>query len=40
MPQSYYDDLRVRLSKSSIEISEDLDKIQELNLLVDFDEQV
>ncbi len=40
VPDSYYADLRLRLGASSVQIKEDLDMIQKLNLLVDFDEQV
>jgi hypothetical protein len=40
VPDSYYEDLRQRLSASSLKIKEDLDVIQKLQLLVDFDEQV
>lgn len=39
VPKSYYDDLRKRLANSSTKVQEDLDKLQELNILVDFDEK-
>jgi len=38
VPKAYYDNLRERLSHSSVNIQEDLDKIEELGLLVDFDD--
>jgi len=38
VPAAYYDDLKVRLAQNNIEVAEDIDRIQELNLLVDFDE--
>lgn len=38
VPDAYYDDLRVRLSYVNFKIEEDLKKIQELNILVDFDD--
>jgi len=39
VPKTYYDDLRVRLSRSSVKIEEDLDVLEKLNILVDFDDQ-
>lgn len=36
---TYYELLRKRLAASSIEVKEDLDIIEELNLLVDFDDK-
>mmetsp|Transcript_7598 Transcript_7598/g.14950 ORF Transcript_7598/g.14950 Transcript_7598/m.14950 type:complete len:513 (+) Transcript_7598:29-1567(+) len=39
VPQSYYDDLRVRLKGSSVQVNEDLDAIEALNLLCDFDDE-
>jgi 4-hydroxyphenylpyruvate dioxygenase len=39
VPSVYYDDLRYRLSNVNLEIHEDFKKIQELNILVDFDEK-
>ncbi|KAL9646646.1 hypothetical protein ABK040_010758 [Willaertia magna] len=37
-PDSYYDNLRKRLSHASIKVKEDIDLIQKLKILVDFDE--
>eukprot|EP00802_Teleaulax_amphioxeia_P015557 Tamp_15648.p1 GENE.Tamp_15648~~Tamp_15648.p1 ORF type:complete len:403 (-),score=97.04 Tamp_15648:318-1478(-) len=39
VPSAYYADLRQRLAASSVEVKEDLDKIEQLNILVDFDEE-
>ena len=39
IPDAYYDNLRVRLADSPTNVMEDLDKIQELKILVDFDDQ-
>jgi len=39
VPEVYYQHLRQRLAHSPIQILEDLDRIQELNILVDFDDQ-
>lgn len=38
-PKSYYDNLRERLSKSKVTITEDLDALEKLCILVDFDDQ-
>ncbi|CEP01756.1 hypothetical protein PBRA_008698 [Plasmodiophora brassicae] len=38
VPKTYYDDLRVRLSKSPTKVQEDLDIIERENILVDFDD--
>jgi len=38
IPDTYYDLLRKRLSRSPVKVTEDLDKIQKLKLLVDFDD--
>lgn len=38
VPKSYYDDLRKRLGESSTKVDEDLDAVEALNLLCDFDE--
>jgi 4-hydroxyphenylpyruvate dioxygenase len=38
VPSTYYVDLRKRLQKSPVKVEEDLDKIEELGILVDFDE--
>lgn len=39
IPDSYYQNLRERLRAAEVELSEDLDKLQELKILVDFDQQ-
>lgn len=39
VPITYYENLRKRLVDSAIHVSESLDKIQELGILVDFDEK-
>lgn len=38
VPDSYYDNLRLRLSTSTTKVAEDLDAIQSLKILVDYDE--
>lgn len=38
IPSSYYDVLRQRLSTSAVQIKEDLETLQSLNILVDFDD--
>ncbi|KAI9503280.1 hypothetical protein GGI25_002800 [Coemansia spiralis] len=38
-PKAYYDDLRERLKHSKVTISEDLDMLEKLHILVDFDDQ-
>ncbi|KAL0476391.1 4-hydroxyphenylpyruvate dioxygenase [Acrasis kona] len=38
VPDTYYDLLRKRLANSDITVTEDLDAIQKLNILIDFDE--
>lgn len=38
VPSTYYTDLRLRLKKSPVKIEESIDKIEELGILVDFDE--
>merc|ERR1719402_434763 len=38
VPKIYYTQLRERLSKSRTKVAEDMDKLEELNILVDFDE--
>ena len=37
-PKTYYGNLRERLSKSKVKVAEDLDRIEENNILVDFDD--
>jgi 4-hydroxyphenylpyruvate dioxygenase len=39
VPKEYYEDLRKRLAKSPIKISESLDEIERLAILVDFDDK-
>jgi len=39
VPKTYYVDLKKRLAAKGIKVVEDLAKIEELNILVDFDEQ-
>lgn len=38
VPKVYYDTLRKQLSKSRTKVKEDMDIIEKLNILVDFDE--
>lgn len=38
VPKKYYDNLRARLKSAPITVSEDLDKLEELRILVDFDD--
>ncbi|XP_008331004.2 4-hydroxyphenylpyruvate dioxygenase [Cynoglossus semilaevis] len=37
-PDTYYDDLREKLKTAKIKVKEDLDRLQELKILVDFDD--
>jgi 4-hydroxyphenylpyruvate dioxygenase len=39
IPKAYYNNLRARLQKSPIQVSEDLDVLEELKILVDFDDK-
>jgi len=39
VPPVYYSDLRKRLERSSVQVKEDLDTIQNLDILLDFDEE-
>lgn len=39
IPKTYYQLLRTRLADSGPKVAEDLDKIEELNLLCDFDDK-
>jgi len=39
IPAAYYDHLRNRLAKSKITVKEDIDVLQKLSILVDFDEE-
>ena len=38
VPASYYADVRARLAKSTLKVAESLDVLQELNILIDFDD--
>lgn len=38
VPESYYDDMRQLLSQSTVKLHESFDRIQEMNVLIDFDE--
>ena len=38
VPKTYYQQLRERLQKSPVKVLEDLDVVEELNILVDFDD--
>ncbi|KAG9339760.1 hypothetical protein JZ751_022426 [Albula glossodonta] len=38
-PDTYYDSLRQKLKTAKIKVKEDLDKLQELKILVDFDDK-
>lgn len=38
IPQTYYPDLKLRLEKSKTRVKENMDEIQELNILCDFDD--
>ncbi len=38
IPNSYYDLLRKRLANSKVKVTEDLDKLQELKILIDYDD--
>ena len=39
IPETYYDQLREKLAKCGTKVAEDLDTIQALNILVDYDEK-
>lgn len=39
VPKTYYDNLRERLQVSNIKVEEDLDTLEKLSILVDFDDQ-
>jgi 4-hydroxyphenylpyruvate dioxygenase len=39
IPATYYDNLRVKLAECGTKVTEDLDTIQKLNILVDYDEK-
>ena len=38
VPGSYYDEMKVRLARSGMKIEEDMEAIQKLRILIDFDE--
>lgn len=38
IPSTYYKNLRERLKKSKVKVTEDLDKIQKLHILIDYDD--
>jgi 4-hydroxyphenylpyruvate dioxygenase len=38
VPESYYETMRLRLKKSGMKLEEDFQAIQNLNILIDFDE--
>ncbi len=39
IPDKYYENLRVNLSKSKVNVKEDIDVLQSLKILVDYDDQ-
>ncbi|KAH6570681.1 hypothetical protein BASA62_004259 [Batrachochytrium salamandrivorans] len=39
IPDAYYDNLRVRLQSSKLKVTEDMDTLQKLKILVDYDEE-
>lgn len=39
VPKTYYQQLRENLKKSPVKISEDLDVLEELNILIDYDDK-
>lgn len=39
VPDAYYEDLRKRLAKSPVKVKEDLDELQKLCILIDFDDK-
>ncbi|KJE96331.1 4-hydroxyphenylpyruvic acid dioxgenase [Capsaspora owczarzaki ATCC 30864] len=38
VPDTYYENLRIRLASASIKVAENLDELQKLKILIDFDE--
>ncbi|KAI8926334.1 Glyoxalase/Bleomycin resistance protein/Dihydroxybiphenyl dioxygenase [Entophlyctis helioformis] len=38
IPKAYYDNLRIRLASSKVKVTEDMDTIEKLHILVDYDE--
>ena len=39
IPDTYYENLRNRLAHASIEVTEDIAKLQELKILIDYDDK-
>jgi len=39
IPNAYYDNLRIKLAECGTKVKEDLDTIQKLSILVDYDEK-
>jgi 4-hydroxyphenylpyruvate dioxygenase len=39
VPKSYYDNLRQRLQHSTIQIKEDIDTLEQLKILIDYDDK-
>jgi hypothetical protein len=39
VPKTYYQHLRAKLAHASIKVAEDLDKLEELNILIDYDDK-
>jgi len=39
IPKSYYDNLRIKLVECGTKVAEDLDMVEKLNILVDYDEK-
>jgi 4-hydroxyphenylpyruvate dioxygenase len=39
VPDTYYDNLRMRLQSSKVKVTENLDVLQELKILVDYDDE-
>jgi 4-hydroxyphenylpyruvate dioxygenase len=38
VPSTYYENIKMRLAKTSLKLEEDFQEIQDLNILIDFDE--
>ena len=39
VPATYYDNLRIRLKSASVVVQENIDELQRLNILVDYDDK-
>jgi len=39
VPRQYYEDVKKRLTKSPVKVAEDIDKLAELGILIDFDDK-